>query len=137
MAPILLDGDKVPEMSAAGTLVGNLSVDKPGTYTFTVLDDAGGRYKIPAGSNQLQVKSGITLLNRETRIHTYVKIRATEIGGDVLERTFTVEVTDVNEAPTSISISSASVPENSPYGTAAGRLSVSPPRRSLTCWRAQ
>lgn len=55
-----------------------------------------------------------------------------------VNQSFTVYVTNVNEAPTSISLSNRVVPENSPRGSLVGIINVTDPdeafvRQTITC----
>ncbi len=48
-ADVMLDGGSVQELSAIGTVVGTLSTQDPDageTFTYTLLDNAGGRFAI-------------------------------------------------------------------------------------------
>ena len=46
-------------------------------------------------------------------------------------QSFTIYVTNVNEAPTSISLSNLLIPENSPFGTVVGIINVTDPDEEL------
>ncbi len=99
-APSLqLSGNSVAENSATGTLVATLSMSDPNpsnSYTFTLLDDADGRFKIVG--NQLQVDDGTQLDYETTNVHSIV-IRVTSSGGMPFDNPVTITVTDVNETP--------------------------------------
>ena len=56
-----------------------------------------------------------------------VKVTATDPSGSFAVGEFTVHVVNLNEAPTYITLSSDTVPENSPVGTFVGQLTVSRP----------
>ncbi len=56
-----------------------------------------------------------------------IRIRSTDQGSLYTEKTFTINVTNVNEQPTDISLSNNSVAENQPTGTAVGTLSTTDP----------
>ena len=63
----------------------------------------------------------------ETKNSYSVRIRATDLGGLWCEQAFTITITDVNEAPTNLTLSAASVAENQPAGTLVGTVSASDP----------
>ncbi len=124
---IALSNTSVPENSATGTVVGNLSATDPDagdSHTFSLTNSAGGRFKVVA--NQVQVDNG-SLLNLEANTSHNITVRATDAGGLTFDKTFTISVTNVNEAPTEIALSNSSVPENSATGTVVGNLSAADP----------
>ncbi|MGA7964815.1 MAG: cadherin domain-containing protein, partial [Gammaproteobacteria bacterium] len=53
-----------------------------------------------------------------------VIVRATDSANNTFDKTFTIDVTDVNEAPTDIALSNGSVAENSANGVVVGALSA-------------
>ena len=120
---IALSGSSsVAENSSAGTVVGALSAldpDAADTATFTLLDNAGGRFAI--SGNDLVVAGS---LNFEGGPSHQVTVRVTDAGGKFYDETFTIAVGNVNETPTDIALSgSSSVAENSSLGTVVGALS--------------
>ena len=121
---ITLSGATAPENSPGGTPVGNLSATDPevgDTHTFSLTDNAGGRFQITG--NQLQVAPA-AVLDFEAIAVFNVTIRATDRGGLTLDKSFSISLSNVNEAPSGIALSSASVPENSPAATVIGLLSA-------------
>ena len=108
----------------AGTVVGILSSSDPDagdSFSFSVGD--GTPFAVADGG-ELVVAGA---LDFETQNSYDVVARVTDLGGLFLEQTFTVTVTNVNEAPTSLQLSNATVPENSSPGTVVGILSGSDP----------
>lgn len=96
---IALTNASVAENSASGTVVGALSdtdTDPGDSATYTLLDDAGGRFAI-SGSD-LVVADG-TKLDFETDTSHQVTVRVTDGAGFTFDKVFTIGVTDVNEAP--------------------------------------
>jgi hypothetical protein len=92
---LTLAGGTVKENSAAGKVVGTLSAVDPDwldTHTFSLLDNAGGRFAI--SGNQLVVAGG---LNFENAASHKVTVRATDGGGLFHDETFTIAVENVNE----------------------------------------
>ena len=90
-------------------------------------DDAGGRFAIIGGN---LVVGGA--LDFEGASSHYVTVRVTDGGASYREETFTISVTNVNEAPTDIALVGTSVAENSAAGTAVGALSFTDPDAGAT-----
>jgi parallel beta-helix repeat protein len=94
---ITLSNSTVPENSPAGTTVGALTAVDPDagdSHTFTLLDNAGGRFAI--SGNSLVVAAGANL-DYETAASHQVTIRATDSGGLSVDKTFTINVQNINE----------------------------------------
>jgi hypothetical protein len=109
--------------NAAGATIGKLTVTDPDAgdkQTFTVSDD---RFQVV--SNQLRLKPGVSL-DFEQGSSVSVDVTATDKGGHQITRTFAIDVTDVNEKQTALTLDKAQVDENTPGG-AIGNLSVADP----------
>ncbi len=123
---ISLSNATVDENRPAGTTVGTLSAtdaDAGDTLTFSLVAGAGD------ADNALFDISGITLrtaapLDFEAQATRSVRVRVSDGRGGTFERSFTIDVTNVNDAPTAIALSSASIAENQPSGTTVGLLSA-------------
>lgn len=116
----------VDENTAIGTAIGNITAndgDLNDLHTFTLVPGVGatdnGKFSIQA--NKLQVNA---LLDYETQANYAVRIRATDNGGEWVEKNITVTVTDVNEAPTGLALSAAAINENEPAGSSIGNFSI-------------
>ncbi|WP_398483389.1 beta strand repeat-containing protein, partial [Tardiphaga sp.] len=110
---IALSATSVAENSPVGTIVGHLTATDPDAGDvdhFTLLNDAGGRFSID-GAGNLKVNGA---LDYEAAATQQVTVRATDAGGLSFDKTFTINVTDVNEAPTAVTLSNqvTSTPEN-------------------------
>jgi lysophospholipase L1-like esterase len=116
---IELSGSRtLAENSSNGTSVGTLSVSGgTGTYTFTLSDTAGNRFKV-AGTNGVNLQAGATPSDRETAAFYNITVHADNGAGSTFDRTFAISITDVNEATPVItsngggSTASISVAEN-------------------------
>jgi hypothetical protein len=87
--------------NSAGALVGTLDIvdpDQNDTHTITLSDD-----RFVVEGNQLFLKSGVSL-NYEASPQVPLTITATDAGGLWTTRTINVQVLDVNEAPTALSL---------------------------------
>ncbi|MEM9629334.1 MAG: cadherin domain-containing protein, partial [Pseudomonadota bacterium] len=103
---LTLSGSSVAENAANGTVVGTASgsdVDAGDTLTYSLTDDADGRFAIDGTSGEITIADG-TLLDYETATSHDLTVRVTDAGGLTHDETFTVNVTDVvdNQAPTGL-----------------------------------
>ena len=100
--------NSVSENAANGTTVGvtALATDQDGTnndVTYSLSDDAGGRFTIDADTGEVSVADG-GLLDFESATSHDINVVATSSDGSTSSETFTINVADVNEntAPTDI-----------------------------------
>ncbi|MBK8160965.1 MAG: cadherin domain-containing protein [Rhodospirillaceae bacterium] len=129
----LVDDDfmtnSVAENAATGTVVGITALagdpDSGDTLTYSLGDDAGGRFQINAATGVVTVANG-ALLDHEAATNHNITVVATDAGGLTRSETFSIAVTDVNEAPTAISLSNGYVIENI-AGAEIGTLTVFDP----------
>ena len=114
----------VAENSPVGTFVGTLAAVDPdfGAPTLSLLDNAGGRFRITGTS--LEVNGAIDF---EAAPSYNVTVRAQDVGGMFRDRTFTINVVNVNEAPTNLTLSNSSVSLPNPQGTLVGLLNATDP----------
>ncbi|HEU0099304.1 MAG TPA: cadherin domain-containing protein [Allosphingosinicella sp.] len=98
-AALVLDDSSVDENAPAGTLVGTVSASDPDgdALSYTLLDDAAGRFALDATTGALTTTAP---LNHEAQASYDLVIRATDPDGLSVERTVTIGVGNVNEAPT-------------------------------------
>ncbi|MBK9947788.1 MAG: DUF4347 domain-containing protein [Nitrospira sp.] len=97
-----LSANTVAENAANGTVVGTATGTDPDTgdtKTYSFTDNAGGRFAINSATGQITVANG-SLLNYEAATSHSVTVRVTDSGGLTYDETFTINVTNVNEAPT-------------------------------------
>ena len=115
---IALDNMTVAENSA-GTVIGTLSttdVDDGDSHSYTVSDS---RFEVVDGA--LKLKDGVSLDHESGNVT--VTVTATDSGNLTTSQDFTIDVGDVNEAPTAIALDNMSVAENS-AGAIIGTLST-------------
>ncbi|MBO1081865.1 hypothetical protein IAI61_22850, partial [Roseomonas sp. 573] len=108
-----------------GAVIGVLSgldPDRGDELRYSVSDD---RFEVVGG--KLALKAGVAL-DFERQATVPVSITATDKGGLTISRDFTVQVLDVNEAPSALTLSSTSVREND-KGAVIGVLSGLDPDR--------
>ncbi|MCA2906031.1 ELWxxDGT repeat protein, partial [Microcystis sp. M042S1] len=92
---ITLDNSTVPENSANNTVIGLLSASDNNTndtHTFTLINNAGGRFAIV--NNQLVVADG-SLLDYETNTQHTIRVKATDNTGLSYERNLTISISNV------------------------------------------
>ncbi|MBA5874907.1 MAG: DUF4347 domain-containing protein, partial [Nitrospira sp. CR1.2] len=97
-----LSAGTVAENAGNGTVVGTVSGTDPDTgdtKTYSLTDTAGGRFAINSSTGQITVADG-SLLNYEIATSHNVTVRVTDSGGLTYDETFTITVTNENEAPT-------------------------------------
>lgn len=127
---IELSNDSVAENVSNATIVGALSATDPtpgDTLTFNLVSSAGGRFGID-GTN-LVVANG-SLLNFEAFTSHSITVRVTDSVGNTYDEAFTINVTDVNEAATVITLSPSSKSENTSDNALVGTLSTDDPDAS-------
>jgi LPXTG-site transpeptidase (sortase) family protein len=130
-ADISLSSTHLDENEDAGTTIGAFSAtdeDLGQTYTYTFDDIEGTCDGADNGSFGI---SGSSLtagapFDYETKSSFSICVRATDNGSPAKSyaRPFTIQVDDVNEAPTAIALSNNVVAENSLAGTAVGDLTA-------------
>ena len=84
----------IPENSQAGTVIGTLNTvdDVQGTFTYQLLDDAGGRFVLVG--NQVQVAEG-AILDFETTASHSIRVSSTDPGGLSFEKNISITLADV------------------------------------------
>lgn len=99
---ITLTGNSVTENQPSGTAVGTFSTTDPDagdSFTYRLVDGTGGDdnrfFTIDAGAN-LRTAAGFDF---EAKPACSIRVRSTDAGGLFTEQTFTVSVTNANDAP--------------------------------------
>ncbi len=107
-APVDIDfSNATVNENNAGATVATLSASDPDsgdTATFSLADDASGLFEVVG--NELRLKDGVSL-NHEEQDSYEVTVAVEDGGGNVYSETVTINVADVNEAPTEITLASA------------------------------
>jgi Ca2+-binding RTX toxin-like protein len=94
---INLSGGTIAENSAAGGVVGTLSgvdPDAKTVFTYSLTDDAGGRFVVDAKTGVISVKAG-AVLDYETTRALLITARATDQGGLSFDRALRITLTNV------------------------------------------
>ena len=120
--------NSVAEGAANGTAVGitaSSSDVNGGTVTYSLTDDAGGRFAINASTGVVTVADG-SLLNFESATSHNITVKAADASGAFTSQTFTIGVTDVAPTtPTDGNATANSVAEGAANGTAVGITATS------------
>jgi VCBS repeat-containing protein len=99
---IQLSNARANENSLNGTTVGTLTaqdVDPGDTFSFNLLDNASGRFAIQG--NKIVVADGSLLDYEQTNNHLVV-VRVTDQSGATFDKSFTISIQDVSEAPSTL-----------------------------------
>jgi len=114
------------ENTAANTTIGTFStsdVDSGDTFTYSLVAGTGDTDNASFNISGANLRN-TSVFNYEVKNSYSIRVRTTDAGGLYYEGTFTITATNVNEAPTDISISAASISENVPTGTTIGTFSA-------------
>ena len=121
---ISASASSVAENAASGTTVASLSAtdaDAGDTFKYTLVSGTGDTDNASFTITGNTVSTA-AVFDFETKSSYSVRVRVTDAGGLTFEKVFTINVTDVNEAPTALALSNTSVLENAASGTAVGTL---------------
>jgi Ca2+-binding RTX toxin-like protein len=94
-----IPGNAVVENAADGTAIGQVEAADPDsgeTFTYALLDDAGGRFAINASTGLVAVANG-ALLDYETAAQHSITVQVSDSGGASYSKAFTINVANVNE----------------------------------------
>lgn len=119
------------------TLVGQVSANDPDgdVVTFSLLDDAGGRFRISTGG--AITVAAPTALNYEAAQSHQIVVKASDGKGGETQTTLSVGVTNVNEANALAATAALSVNENVAVGTAVGTVTATDPDGAGTTYGQQ
>ena len=127
---ITLAPSSVDENQASGTTVGTLSAtdaETGQTYTFSLVTGVGDTDNAAFTIDSTTLKTA-AVFDFETKSSYSVRVRATDNGtpAQSFEEQLTITVSNVNEAPTDITLTNSSVDENLPAAT-VGTLGATDP----------
>ncbi len=129
---IALSNNSISENVADGTLIGTFATTDPddpnktGTYTYALVVGQGDtdNSAFTIVNNELRIKQSPDF---ETKPTYSVRVQTTDAGGLSFEKILTVNITNLNEAPTNIALSSSTINENIPANSLVGQLSTTDP----------
>jgi thermitase len=126
---IQVSPDLINENMPPGSVVGNLAtsdVDSPPPFTYTFVSGVGGTDNTSFSINGSQLITNAAF-DYETQVVYLVRLRTMDNQGGSYEDWFPILVNNVNEAPTSLTLSKNTVAEHVPAGTVVGTFSGSDP----------
>jgi len=126
---LALSKNGFPENSPVGTAVGTFTGKDPdagSTLTYALVPIAGQTDHLNFTIDNGVLKTAV-VFDYETKSIYKLKVRVTDQGGESYEKTFTVYVRNVNEAPLWMTLSGTTVKENMRRGTLVGTLSSRDP----------
>ena len=123
---LALSSTSISENSTIGTAVGTLSNTDPdsGNITYSLVSGSGDTDNASFTVDGTSLKTAVSL-DYETKNSYSIRLNVND-GNDFYAKSFTITVTDVNESPTDLALSSTSIAENSATGTEVGTLSAGP-----------
>ncbi len=124
-------GLTVAENAANTTSVGTVTrsdVDAGDTPSYSLVDNAGGRFAIYASTGEITVADG-SLLNFESSTTHDITVRVTDLAGATYDEVFTVNLTNVNETPVAVNDVANAVEAG---GVANGTAGTNPTGNVLT-----
>ncbi len=124
---IALTSNTVNENSSPNSPIGTLTtedVNLNNTFTYTLIAGTGDTDNVSfvITGDELQIKESPDF---ETKDSYSIRVRSTDQGGLSFDKVFTINVTNINEAPTDILISSAEIAENVSDNTVVGEFITS------------
>ena len=126
-----IDNDSLAENSPKGTIIGVLTATDPDpaerhTFAITGGKDAGSVYL------KRDILYANYPINFEEQKYLNLEISVTDAGKLTVEFPLEIVITDANDAPTHISLSNQTIPENLPSGTIIGYFTAEDPDRDDT-----
>ena len=126
---IILSNSSLPENAGSNFVVGQFStVDPdfpptPQTFTYSLVTGTGSTHNslFNISSNNLRATNS---LDHETQGSLSIRVRTTDQGGQIFEKVFTITVTNVNETPTDITLSTLSIAENASVESVVGTFTT-------------
>lgn len=121
---ITLSATTVNENNTAGAAIVDITatdVNIGEAFTYSLVSGTGDTDNASFTIDGSSLRA-VNSFDFETRTTYSLRLRVTDKGGLSFEKEFVITVADVNEAPTALALSNASVLENAASGTAVGTL---------------
>jgi hypothetical protein len=123
---ISLSNASIMENQPSGTTVGTFTTTDPDegdTHTYSLVSGSGD-----TNNSSFTIDSGTLKTAASLAQGSYsIRVKTDDSKGGTFEKSFTVTVTGANQSPTDISLSSSSLSQNQPVGTAVGTFSTTDP----------
>jgi hypothetical protein len=119
----------VAENEPTGTSVTTFSTIDPdfsNTFTYTLVSGTGDTDNalFTIDGNRL---TSAAVFNFESKQTYSVRVRSTDQGGLFVEQNYTVNITNLNETPTNLTLTGSAIAENQATGTTVGTFSTTDP----------
>lgn len=126
---LVLSNSITPENVASGSVIGTFTSTDPdanNTFTYSLVTGTGSTDNTAFSivGNQLKINASPDF---EAKSSYSIRVRTTDQGGLSFEKTLTIAVTDLNEAPTSLVLSNSITPENVAAESVIGNFSTTDP----------
>ncbi len=123
---LTLSNNSIAENVISGTNIGMLSttdIDSGDTFVYGFAEGIGGNdnNEFLIVGNVLKTKSAI---DYESKASYSVRVRTTDFGGLYFEKVFEIKITDVNEGPTSLTLSTNTIAENVAVNSIVGAFNT-------------
>jgi hypothetical protein len=126
---LLLNPNTIAENVFINTVVGSFTTVDPNSndsHSYQLVTGLGDtdNNTFQIVNNQLQIKLSPDF---EAKNNYSIRVRTTDQGGLSLEKNLLVQITNINEAPTNLTLSPNIVEENRPIGTVVGTFNATDP----------
>lgn len=121
---IALSATAINENNVAGASIANLTatdVNIGEAFVYSLVSGTGNTDNASFTINGSSLRA-VNTFDFETKTSYSLRLKVTDKGGLSFEKAFVITVADVNEAPTALALSNASVLENAASGTTVGTL---------------
>lgn len=122
---LVLTSQSIDENLPAGSEVGLISVvdqDANDLHKLSIEGDDAGHFQLEGN----KLISNVSF-DYESQSSLSFTLSAKDIGGLVIEKNYTLQINDVNEAPTDVSAETSPIDENVTIGTVIGPLTIKDP----------
>ncbi|MGH0320360.1 hypothetical protein RWA03_22170 (plasmid) [Sinorhizobium meliloti] len=129
---IWMGGAEVPEDMKVGTVYDYVSGVDPedSVLTFKLIDDAGGTFKL-VGANAIQLAKPVDFEKAPTKTVTF----EVSDGKFTVVKSFTINIADVNEGPSALTLSNSKIAETASIDTLIGSfVAVDPEGDEVEYW---
>ncbi len=129
-----LSGQVIAENEPSGTVIGEFSTTDPDaadSFIYSFVSGAGDTDNASFTIDADSLKS-VAPFDFETKASYSIRVRTTDAEGLTYDQTFAVTVTNSNDPPSALSLSSASVLENQSTGTTIGTFSSTDPDNDIS-----
>ncbi|MEY2613619.1 MAG: Bifunctional hemolysin/adenylate cyclase precursor, partial [Planctomycetota bacterium] len=123
---IALSNLSIAENADPNSLIGSFSTTDPNegdTFTYSLVSGTGDSDNAAFTIDGTSLRA-VNSFDFETKSSYSIRVRSTDQGDLWTEKVFTISVTNVNESPTDIALSSTSIAENNLANAAVGSLST-------------